>query len=101
MLKRAIGVAVASRKWLPARSSLGPLYSVDWSDLISLMRKFEGDFIPYLGEIDFLHRYKDLGLLRHVVAHHGFIDDQAEFDRVKLALRDWQKQVGEALAEEH
>jgi hypothetical protein len=86
-----------TRKWLPSRSSLGPLYSLDWSDLISIMRKFECDFVSYLGEIDFLHRFNDLGLLRHVVAHHGFVDDQAEFERVKLALRDWQKQVGSAL----
>lgn len=81
------------RKWLPARSSLGPLYSLDWTDLISLMRKFEADFIPEIGEVDFLHRYQDLGLIRHVVAHHGFIDDETEYQRVKIALSDWQKQI--------
>jgi hypothetical protein len=83
-----------TRKWLPARASLGPLYSLDWSDLITLMRKYEGSFLPLIGDVDFLHRYADLGLIRHVVAHHGFIDEPKEFERVKIALHDWQKQVG-------
>lgn len=86
-----------SRKWLPTRSELGPLYSLDWSDLISLMRKYEARFLPYIGEIDFLHRFSDLGLLRHVVAHHGFVDNVHDFERVRLALHDWQAQVGPAL----
>lgn len=81
-----------ARKWLPARSGLGPLYSLDWADLISLMRKHEQLF-EELGSINFLHRYEDLGSLRNVVAHHGFIEDSDEFDRVKLALRDWSKQI--------
>ena len=38
----------AARRWLPARSGLGPLYSIDWSDLITLVRKYEDDFRPYL-----------------------------------------------------
>jgi hypothetical protein len=82
------------RAWLPARSSLGPLYSLDWSDLVTIIRKYESLFNPYIGEIDFMHRYADLGLLRHVVAHNGFIDDESEVDRVLLALRDWNRQVG-------
>jgi len=86
-----------TRAWLPARSELGPLYSIDWSDLITLMRKYEDAFVPFVGEIDFLHRFSDLGLLRHVVAHHGFIDDHADRDRVALALRDWNLQIGPAL----
>jgi hypothetical protein len=87
-----------SRKWLPSRSELGPLYSLDWSDLITLMRKYEVQFLPFIGDIDFLHRYADLGLLRHVVAHHGFVDNSHDFERVRLALHDWQTQIGSALA---
>lgn len=87
----------SERKWLPARASLGPLYSLDWSDLISIIRKYEDDFIPYIGKIDFMHRFSDLGLVRHVVAHHGFIDEAKDYDRVKLALHDWQKQVAGTL----
>jgi hypothetical protein len=86
-----------NRKWLPARSDLGPLYSLDWSDLISMMRKYEGFFLPFIGEIDFLHRFADLGNLRHVVAHHGFVDDTTQYERASLALYDWQKQVGSRL----
>ena len=89
------------RQWLPARSNLGPLYSLDWSDLISIIRKFESEFLKYIGEIDFLHRYSDLGLLRHVVAHNGFIDDDAQFQRISLALHDWQRQVGPVITGEN
>lgn len=88
------------RQWLPARSGMGPLYSLDWSDLISIMRRFESDFTPFIGEVDFLHRFADLGLLRHVVAHNGFIDDSRQLSRVSLALHDWQKQIGETLKRE-
>ena len=36
-----------TRKWLPARASLGPLYSLDWSDLITLIRKYGVlDYVP-------------------------------------------------------
>jgi hypothetical protein len=86
------------RKWLPARSDLGPLYALDWSDLISIMRKYDGLFIPIFGTIDFLHRFFDLGSLRNVVAHNGFVADVEQFNRVNLALYDWQKQVGPKLS---
>jgi hypothetical protein len=81
------------RKWLPARSETGPLYSIDWSDLVTLIRKYEANFLPFIGEIEFMHRYNDLGLLRHVIAHNGFIEDQSDIDRATLALRDWNRQV--------
>lgn len=83
----------SSRRWLPARASLGPLYPLDWSDLVSIIRKFEVDFKPYIGEVEFMHRFVDMGLIRHVVAHHGFVDDENDYIRVKVALHDWQKQL--------
>jgi len=86
-----------NRKWLPSRSELGPLYSIDWSDLITLIRKYEHLFLPYIGEIDFMHRYADMGLLRHVIAHNGFVADDSEYGRVMLALRDWNRQTTEAI----
>ena len=86
-----------NRKWLPSRSELGPLYSIDWSDLITLIRKYEPLFLPYIGEIDFMHRYADMGLLRHVIAHNGFVADESEYGRVMLALRDWNRQTTEAI----
>jgi hypothetical protein len=85
------------RKWLPSRSSLGPLYSIDWVDLVTIIRKHEDIFKYYIGEIDFMHRFSDLGSLRNIIAHHGFIEDRTEIQRVALALRDWNQQVGAAL----
>lgn len=85
------------RKWLPSRASLGPLYSIDWMDLITVIRKYEEDFKLYIGNIDFMHRYYDLGSLRNIIAHHGFIEDRAELQRVALGLRDWNQQVGAAI----
>lgn len=84
-----------TKKWLPARSVLGPLYSLDWSDLISIMRRYEDVFVPIIGDVNFLHRFSDLGLLRHVIAHNGFVDDPKDYDRVNLALHDWTKQIGQ------
>lgn len=88
------------RKWLPTRSETGPLYSIDWSDLVTLIRKYELDFLPFIGEIDFMHRYNDLGLLRHVIAHNGLIEDQSDIDRAHLALRDWNRQVAQKVRSE-
>lgn len=87
------------RKWLPSRASLGLLYSIDWTDLITIIRKYEDKFKKYIGDIEFMHRYSDLGLLRNVIAHHGFVEDSSEIQRVALALRDWNQQVGTALAQ--
>lgn len=82
-----------TKRWLPARTEFGPLYSIDWPDLVSIMRKYEGFFVPIIGHIDFLHRFADLGNLRNVVAHNGLIDDETQFSRVQLHLSDWQNQI--------
>jgi hypothetical protein len=83
----------AQHKWIPSRSSYGPLYSLDWPDLITLMRKNEELFRASIGDINFLHRFADLGNLRNVVAHNGVIDEPMQFRRVELAIHDWIKQV--------
>lgn len=80
-------------KWAPTRSELGPLYALDWPDLITIIRKYEDEFSDVIGNISFMHRYEDLGLLRNVVAHNGVISDETQFIRVKLALEDWLKQT--------
>jgi len=79
-------------KWIPSRSS--PLYSLDWPDLVTLMRKYEDLFRPSIGDVNFLHRFADLGNLRNVVAHNGVIDEPMQFRRVELAIHDWIKQIG-------
>ncbi len=81
-------------RWIPTRSDLGPLYSVDWSDLTTLMRKYEGLFRASISDINFLHRFSDLGNLRNVVAHNGVIGEAMQIRRVELAFHDWIKQVG-------
>lgn len=84
----------AQNKWIPSRSSYGPLYSLDWPDLVTLMRKYEDLFRASIGDVNFLHRFADLGNLRNVVAHNGVIDEPMQFRRVELAIHDWIKQVG-------
>lgn len=81
-------------RWIPSRSSLGPLYSVDWTDLTTLIRKYESWFKESIPDINFLYRFSDLGNLRNVVAHNGVIAEEMQFRRVELAFHDWIKQVG-------
>jgi Swt1-like HEPN len=83
----------AQNKWIPSRSSAGPLYSLDWPDLVTLMRKYEELFKGSIPDINFLHRFSDLGNLRNVIAHNGIIDDPMQFKRIELALHDWAKQI--------
>jgi hypothetical protein len=80
-------------KWIPSRANSGPLYSLDWSDLVTLMRKHEEMFRPSISNVNFLHRFEDLGNLRNVVAHNGVIGEPMQFARVKLAFHDWVRQV--------
>ena len=81
-------------RWIPSRSNLGPLYSVDWTDLATLIRKYESWFKESIPDTNFLHRFSDLGNLRNVVAHNGVIAEGMQFKRVELAIHDWIKQVG-------
>jgi hypothetical protein len=83
----------AQNKWIPSRSAAGPLYSLDWPDLVTLMRKYEEFFRGSIPDINFLHRFMDLGNLRNVVAHNGVIDEPMQFSRINLALHDWTKQI--------
>lgn len=82
-----------SKKWAPTRSDFGPLYALDWSDLITLMRKYPKQFKDRLKDINFLHRYDDTGTFRNVVAHNGVLRDQEDFDLIRIYYRDWIKQL--------
>jgi Swt1-like HEPN len=83
----------AQNRWIPSRATAGPLYAIDWPDLVTLMRKYEEVFKASIPDINFLHRFSDLGNLRNVVAHNGIIDDAMQFRRIDLALHDWSKQI--------
>jgi hypothetical protein len=85
-----------TKKWAPARADLGPLFSIDWSDLITLMRKYEVHFKPIVGEIAFLHRYDDAAMYRHVVAHNGAFRDEDDSSIVGIHFRAWIKQIAKA-----
>ena len=82
-----------NNRWAPTRSDFGPLYSIDWPDLITLIRKEHDSFIDLLPDISFLHRFEDLGHFRNVVAHHGVLEDPSALDRVKLYYADWLRQT--------
>lgn len=82
-----------TNKWAPTRSEFGPLYAVDWSDLVTIMRKFPKHFSQYFSDPNFLHRYDDVGAFRNVVAHNGVLKDKVHFDRIRMYYRDWILQV--------
>lgn len=82
-----------NNKWAPARSDYGPLYALDWTDLITLMRKYPEFFQPYVKDINFLHRYEDAGIYRNVVAHNGVLNDDDDFNLIRIYYRDWIKQL--------
>ena len=81
------------RKWAPTRSEFGPLYALDWPDLLTLMRKYPEHFCPVFHDMNFLHRYEDTGAFRNIVAHNGVLRDQEDFDRIRIYYRDWTKQL--------
>lgn len=85
-----------SNKWAPARSDFGPLYALDWSDLIKLMRKYPDQFLPYIGDINFLHRFEDTGTFRNIVAHNGVLRDDDDFGLIRIYYKNWIDQLTKA-----
>lgn len=81
------------KKWAPTRGDFGPLYALDWSDLITLMRKYPQYFEKYVKDINFLHRYDDAGTYRNVVAHNGVLREDDDFNIIRIYYRDWIKQL--------
>lgn len=82
-----------AKKWAPTRSEFGPLYALDWMDLISIMRKYPDQFSVYIGEINFLHRFEDLGSFRNVLAHNGVLKDEDNYKLIQIYYQDWVRQV--------
>lgn len=78
---------------MPTRSDFGPLYALDWPDLITLMRKYPDQFKPYLGEIDCLHRFADNGAFRNVVGHNGVLREQDDFELIRIYYQNWIAQL--------
>lgn len=85
------------RKWLSVRGKVSPLYYLEWGDLEKLIRKYEDLFKPHIGELRFIEsRFGDLESLRHIVAHHGVLPSEDDFQRIKLSFKDWCRQVGDS-----
>jgi hypothetical protein len=85
------------RRWLSPRGGTSPIYYLVWGDLEKLIRKYEHLFLPYIAELRFVEsRFGDLEGLRNIVAHHGVLPSDDDFERVKLSFRDWCRQVGKS-----
>lgn len=81
-------------KWLSPRGNSSPLFYVDWSDLVKIIRKFENDFKPFIDEMKFVElRLDELEKVRNIIAHNGVIPSTDDFDRLVLHFKDWCKQV--------
>jgi hypothetical protein len=83
----------AKNKWLSTRDG-SPLFYLDWSDLLSIIKKYEVNFLPYIGDIKFVElRFEELERVRNIIAHHGYITNQEDFHRVVLSFNDWCRQI--------
>jgi len=81
------------QKWLPSRTEKGPLYSLDWIDLVNMMIRKEELFEHWFPDTTFFYRFKDVYGLRNVIAHNGDFDDDDSLLRINLAIKDWIKQT--------
>ncbi|MGX8701810.1 Swt1 family HEPN domain-containing protein [Caproiciproducens sp.] len=80
-------------KWLTPRGC-NPLYYIDWGDLLSIIRKYEPDFLPYVKDIKFVElRFEELERVRNIAAHNGYLPNEEDFQRVVLSFRDWCRQI--------
>jgi len=83
----------SKHRWLTPRGN-NPLYYIDWGDLLSLIRKYEPDFLPYIKDIKFIElRFEELERIRNITAHNGFLPNDEDFQRVVLSFNDWCRQV--------
>jgi len=82
----------AKHKWLSSRGA-DELNYIDWSDLLTLIRKFPKEFEASIGTTKFTEiKLEELENLRNTIAHNGVLPD-SEITRVELYFQDWCKQV--------
>lgn len=82
-------------KWLSPRGGGSPLYYLDWSDLVNIIRKFPDQFSVVIHDIKFAElRLEELEKTRNIVAHNGVLPSEDDFQRVILSFKDWCKQLG-------
>lgn len=84
----------ARAKWIGNRGSGSPLFYLDWSDLVKIIRKEEAVFSTTVNDIKFLElRMEELERTRNIIAHNGMVPSDDDFDRLVLYFKDWCKQV--------
>jgi hypothetical protein len=82
-------------RWLSPRGNMSPLYYLEWGDLVKLIRKEHGVFLPHIGSLRFVeNRFEELESLRNIVAHNGVLPSEDDFQRVIISFRDWCRQLG-------
>lgn len=82
------------QKWISPRGVNSPLFYLDWSDLVKIIRKEESRFTPYLNDIKFVEmRFEELERTRNIIAHNGILPSDDDFDRLILYFKDWCKQL--------
>jgi hypothetical protein len=80
-------------KWLASRGT-SPLFYIDWSDLLSLIRKYESDFNSLIPDYKFVEfRFEEMERLRNIVAHNGVLPTEDEFNHVILSFKQWCRQL--------
>jgi hypothetical protein len=84
-----------AQKWISQRGeNNSPLFYLDWSDLLKIIRKEETLFLPKIADLKFVElRFEELERVRNIIAHNGFIPDQNDIDRLVLYFQDWIKQL--------
>ncbi len=82
----------AKNKWLTSRGA-DELNYIDWSDLVTLIRKFPKIFETFIGNTKFAElKLEELENLRNIIAHNGVLPD-SEIARIELYFKDWCRQV--------
>ncbi|WYL97386.1 MAG: Swt1 family HEPN domain-containing protein [Gloeotrichia echinulata IR180] len=81
-------------KWISPRGGSSPLYCIDWGDLVTIIKKEDKLFIPYIGDIKFIeNRFEQLEGLRNIIAHNGVLPSDDDFQRIFISYRDWCRQI--------
>ncbi|HEY2580224.1 MAG TPA: Swt1 family HEPN domain-containing protein [Mucilaginibacter sp.] len=81
-------------KWFSPRGDISPLYYLDWSDLVKIIRKKESDFIDKIGDLKFVElRLEELERTRNIIAHNGILPNADDYNMLILYFKNWCKQL--------
>lgn len=81
-------------KWISPRGDISPLYYLDWSDLVKIIRKKENEFINQIGDLKFVElRLEELERTRNIIAHNGILPNEDDYNMLILYFKNWCKQL--------